>query len=137
MVVGRGTVVMLDDAHGLTTVVGDIVELVHAGSAVRTRCAGVEMGSRRIDGSSVPFIGLLLPGVRPFDVAPGDHLRVGLPLIEPDDLRIDLIRVAGGRPDAIRVTHLPTGTTVTVDDQPSAQENHERALERLLERLRA
>jgi hypothetical protein len=125
-VTGRGVVVVLDDADGLTSVVGDIVELVHADSAVRMRCAGVEMGdSRRVDGSSFPSIGLLLPGIRRFEVEPGDHVRVGVLGIDPKDV-----------PDAVRVTHVPTGTVVEVDDQASAGENRHVALAHLSEMLR-
>jgi protein subunit release factor A len=51
------------------------------------------------------------------------------------DLRVDTIAVAGGRPSAIRVTHLPTGTSVRVGAQPTIEENRDRAMELLLELL--
>lgn len=54
----------------------------------------------------------------------------------PEDLRIDVWRPFDkDKPSAVQITHLPTGTTVTVDDQPSAHRNRERALELLREAL--
>jgi hypothetical protein len=47
-----------------------------------------------------------------------------------DDGRIDYYRIAVGV-DAVRVTHLPTGIAVSVDDQPTAETNRRRAIELL------
>ena len=55
--------------------------------------------------------------------------------VAPEDLRVDTIVVADGRPSAIRVTHLPTGTAVRVSDQPTFEDNRDRAMELLLELL--
>jgi protein subunit release factor A len=55
--------------------------------------------------------------------------------IDPEDLRIDTYRVVGG-PCSVRVTHLPTGVTVLVDDADDVEASRERALaaiRRLLE----
>jgi protein subunit release factor A len=52
-----------------------------------------------------------------------------------DDLRIDVARMVGDGPCAVRVTHTPTGTTVQVDDQPSTEANRDLALTRLREML--
>jgi protein subunit release factor A len=57
--------------------------------------------------------------------------------LDPDDLRIDLIRVAGDGPCHVRLVHLPTGASVTVGDQSSIEENRERALALLTEELGA
>jgi translation elongation factor EF-Tu-like GTPase len=74
-IAGRGVVVTGEIEAGEVRV-GDVVELVHGGSAVRMRCTAVEMGhGRGADGTSVEFFGLLLPGIRKFDVAPGDYVR--------------------------------------------------------------
>ena len=51
--------------------------------------------------------------------------------------RIDTIRVGGGRPCAIRVTHVPTGTVISVDDQPTIKQNRDRAMSVLQEPLAA
>jgi hypothetical protein len=45
--------------------------------------------------------------------------------IVPEDIRVDVIRTIGGGACAVRITHVPTGTAVTVDDQPSISENRE------------
>jgi hypothetical protein len=47
--------------------------------------------------------------------------------VAPEDLRVDTIRVTGGRPTQSRMTHLPTGTVVRVDDQPTIKQNRDRA----------
>lgn len=51
----------------------------------------------------------------------------------PEDLRIDVATVVDGGPCGVRVTHLPTGTTVIVDDQDSTEANRDAALGRLQE----
>jgi protein subunit release factor A len=53
-----------------------------------------------------------------------------------EDLRIDVARMIGDGPCAVRVTHLPSGTTVTVDDQDSTAANREVAVARIEEILR-
>jgi protein subunit release factor A len=55
--------------------------------------------------------------------------------LSPEDLRIDVARMVGDSPCAVRVTHSPTGTTVQVDDQPSTEANRDLALARLREKL--
>src|SRR4051812_33168026 len=55
--------------------------------------------------------------------------------LDPEDLRIDLIRQAPGPSCAVRVTHLPTGQSVTVDDAPDSGIAREIALRRLSELL--
>jgi protein subunit release factor A len=55
----------------------------------------------------------------------------------PEDLRIDVIRVADGNPCAVRITHLPTGTVVRSADEDSIEGNRERALLLLREALAA
>jgi protein subunit release factor A len=55
--------------------------------------------------------------------------------IEPDDVRVDIIRVTGVGPCAVRATYLPTGTTVTVDDLASIEANRAEALARLAEAI--
>ncbi len=52
-----------------------------------------------------------------------------------EDLRIDVGRQIGGGACSIRITHLPTGTTVTVDDQPTTKDNRNRAMAMLRESL--
>ena len=44
-----------------------------------------------------------------------------------EDFRIDRYRTASGT-DGVRVLHLPSGLSASVDDQPTAAENRERAL---------
>jgi protein subunit release factor A len=44
-----------------------------------------------------------------------------------EDFRIDRYRTASGAV-GVRVIHLPTGASASVDDQPTAAENRERAL---------
>lgn len=55
--------------------------------------------------------------------------------IDPQDLRIDIIEPTRDRHWAVRITYLPTGTTVTVDDHPSQLANRDRALELLRDAL--
>jgi peptide chain release factor 2 len=57
--------------------------------------------------------------------------------IAPEDLRVDVMRMMGGGPCGVRITHIPSGTVVGVDDQPSTEENRERALFLLREQLGA
>ena len=53
----------------------------------------------------------------------------------PKDLRIDVARMIGDGPCVVRVTHTPSGTTVTVGDQDSTEANREMALTRIQEIL--
>jgi protein subunit release factor A len=55
--------------------------------------------------------------------------------IRPEDLRIDVIRVAGGKPCAVRVVHLPTGISAHAEDQETIAANRHLALSRLSELL--
>jgi protein subunit release factor A len=55
--------------------------------------------------------------------------------LSPEDVRVDVIRIAGDGPCAVRVTHVPTGTAVTVDDQLTIKDNRARAIALLREAL--
>jgi protein subunit release factor A len=57
--------------------------------------------------------------------------------LRPEDLRIDIIRVVGGKPCAVRVVHLPTGTSASAEDEESIAANRELALIRLSDLLGA
>ena len=57
--------------------------------------------------------------------------------LDPEDLRIDLIRVADDGPCPVRLVHLPTGASVTVGDQRTIEENRERAVALLNEHVEA
>ena len=50
--------------------------------------------------------------------------------IDPADLRIDTFRVAE-HDSAVRVTHVPTGAAVIVDDEASVDANRREAIARL------
>jgi hypothetical protein len=46
----------------------------------------------------------------------------------PGDVRIDVLRVPGDGPRAVRATHLASDVSVTVDDQATTEDNRNRAL---------
>jgi translation elongation factor EF-1alpha len=71
-ITGRGTVVAGDTVSGVARV-NDVVDLVHNGWTIRTKIIGTEMGHGP-DGMPFHFVGLMLAGVRRFDVVPGDHV---------------------------------------------------------------
>jgi hypothetical protein len=71
-ITGRGTVVTGDLVSGAAHV-DDVVDLVHGGGTVRTKIVGVEMGHSP-DGMPFHLIGLMLAGIRKFDVVSGDHV---------------------------------------------------------------
>jgi protein subunit release factor A len=48
--------------------------------------------------------------------------------LDPRDLRMDIVRVACDDPCPVRVTHFPSGKTVTVGGQPTIAENRVQAL---------
>jgi len=74
VIAGRGVVVVGDIEAGVVHA-DDLLDLVHAGQSIRTRCLGVEMGhGRKHDGELVHFVGLLLDGVEEFTVEPGDYV---------------------------------------------------------------
>jgi len=54
--------------------------------------------------------------------------------LAPEDLRIDTFVVRRG-PSPVRVTHIPTGVSVMVEDQETTQANHEVAMSCLRELL--
>jgi protein subunit release factor A len=56
---------------------------------------------------------------------------------DPNDLRVDVIRVSDEGPCHVRLTHVPTGKVITVVDQSSIAENRERAIALLAEELAA
>jgi translation elongation factor EF-Tu-like GTPase len=71
-ITGRSTVVTGDIVSGVAQV-NDVVDLVHNGWTIRTKIIGTEMGHGP-DGMPFHFVGLMLAGVRRFDVVPGDHV---------------------------------------------------------------
>ncbi len=52
-----------------------------------------------------------------------------------EDFRIDVARMIDEGPCGVRVTHVPTGMAVLVDDQASTDTNRELALDRLRKKL--
>lgn len=61
--------------------------------------------------------------------------RSALPEVAAVDLRVDVLPGRPGGPDAVRVTHLPTGTSVSVDREGSTAANRAQAMAELLARL--
>jgi protein subunit release factor A len=56
------------------------------------------------------------------------------------ELKVDVFRKVGPDADkapgsAVRITHQPTGTTVFVDEYPTAEQNRTEAMRRLRRRL--
>jgi translation elongation factor EF-Tu-like GTPase len=73
-IVGRGAVVTGDTISGVAHV-NDVVELTHNELVIRTKIIGLEMGhGKHPDGTTFHFVGLMLAGIRKFDVVPGDHV---------------------------------------------------------------
>ena len=56
-----------------------------------------------------------------------------------EDLRVDTFRPAGANftfwSTAVRITHIPTGTTVTCDTEKSYRLNQDKAIDMLIEKL--
>ena len=74
VITGRGVVVVGDIESGVVHV-DDLLDLVHAGQTIRTRCPGVEIGhGHKPDGEVFHFVGLLLDSVEEFTVEPGDYV---------------------------------------------------------------
>jgi protein subunit release factor A len=55
--------------------------------------------------------------------------------LDPTDLTVDLILRKDRAVCAVRITHVPTGTSATVDDCPTVEANKEAALALLAEAI--
>lgn len=100
------------------------------GKGAKAVCSAIKGGVKIIEGNRVGWLKILV------------YAKVDNISIEEKDVRVDLFHSggAGGQnvnkvETAIRLTHLPTGITVTCQDERSQLKNKERAFKNLKEKL--